>query len=198
MLKNILFYIALYSTLLVMLILYINEGNLLGFFAFLLVFSPAIIAYMKKWQEKESILIWTLILAPVGWVKFFVELRNRQKLQLKNKLEYVCESCNKTFGKPQKTKKLLKIAALLLIYGVIIYLIESIPTNDISLVLPRFILDVTFVVIAIVHILITIFKDSGRGKCPYCGAVDFISINSVKGQNLIKQIKKIKKTKEEQ
>lgn len=110
--------------------------------------------------------------------------------------EYVCESCNKTFGVPEKTNKFLRVCGLFGIYIVLLLAVESIPTDDISLLLPRFILDVVFFIIAIVHILITLLKDNCRGKCPYCGANDFVPINSVKGQSLMKQIAKLHNQKD--
>ena len=53
-------------------------------------------------------------------------------------------------------------------------------------------MDVAFLIIAIVHILTVIFKDKGRGKCPCCLSEDFVLLDSIKGQNLLKQIKKYK------
>lgn len=198
MLKNIFFYIAVSICVIGLFLVCAHEGILSVFFCYCLGFIPAIIAYINKWENKESILVWSLILLPIGWINFFFTLKDKQKEKLKESPEFICESCNETFGKIAKTNKFLKICGLLLIYGIILYLIESIPTNDISNLLPRFILDMAFFIIAIVHILMTLFKDNGRGKCPHCGATDFISINSVKGQNLLKQIKKIRQNMEKQ
>ncbi len=117
--------------------------------------------------------------------------------------EYVCESCNTTFGVPKKINKFLRVCGLFVFYIVVLLLIENyVPNNyvpiidDISLLLPRFILDIAFFVIAIVHILITLLQDNGRGKCPYCGANDFVSINSVKGHELMQQIEKLHNQKD--
>jgi len=192
MLKNILFYTAVSLCVIGLFLVCAHEGNLNVFFAWCLGFIPVIIAYINKWDNRSTVLVWSLVFLPIGWIHFFLTLKDKQKEQIKQKAEYICESCNETFGLPEKTNKFLKICGLLLIYGVILYLIESIPTNDISNLLPRFILDMAFIIIAIVHILMTLFKDSGRGKCPYCGATDFISINSVKGQNLVKQVKELR------
>lgn len=171
--------------------LYYEEGiALCSIIAFVIGFMPTIIAILRKSHELTRILMWNILFFPVA--DLIVLTDDTPKEQIKQKPEYICESCNETFGLPEKTNKFLKICGLLLIYGLILYLIESIPTNDLSNLLPRFILDMAFIIIAIVHILITLFKDSGRGKCPYCGATDFISINSVKGQNLIKQVKELR------
>lgn len=122
---------------------------------------------------------------------------NKKKHQLQQKenkmnekADYICESCNETFFHPEKRNKFLYICGLLGIYSVILFLVESIPTDDISLILPRFIMDVAFAIICIVHILVVLCKDSGRGKCPYCGSTDFISINSIKGKELLEKIEK--------
>lgn len=117
--------------------------------------------------------------------------------------EYICESCNKTFGVPKKINKFLRVCGLFGFYIVVLLLIENyVPNNyvpiidDISLLLPRFILDIAFFVIAIVHILITLLQDNGRGKCPYCGANDFVSMDSVKGHELMQQIEKLHNQKD--
>ncbi len=166
-----------------------------GVLASVVFFAPTLIAMIKKMPNLPRILLLNILLAIVA---DFIVLTANNSAESKNesKPEYVCESCNKTFGVPEKMNKFLRVCGLLGVYGVLLWLIESIPTNDISLLLPRFILDIAFVIIAIVHILITLFKDNGRGKCPYCGAADFISINSVKGQELMKQIEKLHNKKD--
>lgn len=100
---------------------------------------------------------------------------------------YICESCNKQFEKPEKINKFLYSIGLLFLYGLIQWLI---------------LLSGTFIawyliwlinLFAIFHILSVIFRNSGRGKCPYCSSTDFVCTDSVKGQEIIRQIKKLKK-----
>lgn len=151
-------------------------------------YLPTIIAAFRKSNNVSRILVWNFIFFPIADILLLNDDDKKTEQPA-----FICESCNKTFVKPEKTNKFLKICGLLLIYGLIIVGIESISTDDISILLPRFILDMAFIIIAAVHILMTLFKDNGRGKCPHCGAIDFISIDSIKGQNLLKQVNKIKK-----
>jgi len=102
---------------------------------------------------------------------------------------YICESCNKQFEKPEKKNKFLSFITLICIYGIILYFIESIQVTDLSMAFSRFLFDWFIAFVAIVHILIMLFKDSGRGKCPYCGSTDFVFTDSVKGKDIIRKIK---------
>ena len=165
----------------------------------LVIHITTIIAFIKKMPDRWLILKLNIIFAPIGWICFFLALREKNKIvNERTKSEdnkFICECCNKIFDNPKKPNKLLKVCCLVLVYGLILLVIESIPTNDISNILPRFIMDITFLIIAIVHILTVIFKDNGRGKCPYCLSEDFVLLDSIKGQNLLKQIKKNQKSK---
>ena len=159
-------------------------------------FLPTIIAVYKKSEDTSKIVIWNFIFLPMADIYLLDILTEKRTVQKSLKEDrqktdnFICESCNKTFDKPKKPNKFLKICCLVLVYGLILLVIESIPTNDVSNILPRFIMDVAFLIIAIVHILTVIFKDNGRGKCPYCLSEDFVLLDSIKGQSLLKQIKK--------
>ena len=115
--------------------------------------------------------------------------------------EFICESCNKTFNAPEKINKFLAVCGLLLVYGLLpvgIGFIMGLIGVPLYIMAMLSWLSWGIWIIGIVHIIITVVKDTGRGKCPHCGATDFISINSVKGQNLLKQIKKIRQNMEKQ
>ena len=162
------------------------------FIGLLIIHITTIIAFVKKLPDRWLILKLNILFAPLGWYVFFKNLNGETSYDKHDKDNFICESCNKTFDNPKKTNKFLKTCCLVLVYGLILFVIESIPTNDVSNILPRFIMDITFLIIAIVHILTVIFKDNGRGKCPYCLSEDFVLLDSIKGQNLLKQIKKYK------
>ena len=104
--------------------------------------------------------------------------------------KYICESCNKDFDTPDKINKFFAVIGLLFIYIVLSFLI--IPF---AIVLSFFIVPFASLlwIIALIHIISIIVKDNKRGKCPNCGSIDFVYIESVKGQVLLKKIKKIKK-----
>lgn len=164
------------------------------FVGLLIIHITTIIAFVKKLPDRWLILKLNIIFAPLGWYVFFKNLNGETSYDKHDKDNFICESCNKTFDSPKKVNKLVKVCFLLLIYGFILLVIDNIPTDDVSNILPRFILEITFLIIAIVHILTTLFKDVGRGKCPFCMSEDFVLIDSIKGQNLLKQIQKNKKS----
>lgn len=153
---------------------------------------PTMIAFKKQLPCRWLIWLFTCIFAPLGWLVFYMDLSDVNRKG--KKLNYVCEACNHLFTEPKKTNKILSVFMLIIIYGLLIFLVESIQSNDLSVAGFRFILDISLFVAAIIHIIVVCLKENKRGKCPYCLSEDFVLLDSVKGQNLLKQIKKNQKS----
>lgn len=94
---------------------------------------------------------------------------------------YICRSCNDEFNTPSKNNKFLKVIGLFFIY-ILLTVVFAISVVLWWAIWPLWL-------IFIVHIIVVIVKDQGRGKCPECGSDDFVSTQSVGGQEIIKKIK---------
>ena len=93
---------------------------------------------------------------------------------------YICRSCNYEFNEPKKYNKLLKVFGLFLLY----ILLTIIFVVSIVLLWAVWLLWLVF----IIHVIAVVIKDQGRGKCPECGSDDFISVQSIEGQEMIKKM----------
>ena len=159
-------------------------------------FLPTILALILKPTDMASIILWNFLFMPIADIKIILEIMGVKATTnniKENQTHYICEACNAVFIKPEKPNKILRALGLMAIYLGLMFIVESIPTTDISLLLPRFIIDCALAVVGIVHIIFTLVKDNGRGKCPKCGSGDFILSTSIKGQDLLKRINKNKK-----
>ena len=157
---------------------------------------PTFFALILKPADMSNIILWNFLFMPIADIKIILEIMGVKATTnniKENQTHYICEACNAVFTKPEKPNKILRALGLMAIYLGLMFIVESIPTTDISLLLPRFIMDCALAVVGIVHIIFTLVKDNGRGKCPKCGSGDFILSTSIKGQDLLKRINKNKK-----
>lgn len=101
--------------------------------------------------------------------------------------EFICESCNKEFDKPEKMNRTLSVIGLVVLYWFLLSVMDTLP--GISSVFATILIGIA----GSIHVIyISLFKEIGRGKCPCCKSKDFVSTDSIKGHEIISKLKKLR------